>query len=60
MVASGLRGVLIDLTDGEPTLYGSRETRREETARATAVLGVSHRVCLDMPNRTLQPAPSSA
>jgi bacillithiol biosynthesis deacetylase BshB1 len=55
MVGLGMRVVVIDLTNGEPTPHGSEQIRREETARATAILGISHRVCLDMPNRTLQP-----
>ncbi len=40
LVASGVAVTVCDLTDGEPTPFGSREIRARETAAATAVLGV--------------------
>ena len=46
--------VLIDLTDGEPTPWGSKEQRARETAKASALLGVRERACLGMPNRYLE------
>ena len=46
--------VLIDLTDGEPTPWGSKEQRARETAKASALLGVGERACLGMPNRYLE------
>jgi bacillithiol biosynthesis deacetylase BshB1 len=52
MVRQGLEVAIIDLTDGEPTPFGTRETRARESAAAAAVLGVS-RHTLGMPNRYL-------
>lgn len=54
MVDSGWDVVVVDLTDGEPTPHGSKEIRREETAKASRILGIKNRICLDMPNRYLQ------
>jgi N-acetylglucosamine malate deacetylase 1 len=45
---------VLDLTDGEPTPFGSPETRRRETDEATAVLGLSWRGNLGLPNRRLE------
>jgi bacillithiol biosynthesis deacetylase BshB1 len=50
----GLSVGVLDLTDGEPTPYGSRETRAQETAAATAVLGLEWRGNLGLPNRSLE------
>jgi bacillithiol biosynthesis deacetylase BshB1 len=44
---------LVDLTDGEPTNFGSREVRIEEAKRAAKVLGASFRETLQEPNRLL-------
>lgn len=52
-IRSGHRVVAVDLTDGEETPYGNRELRKEETAKANAALGITERVCLDLPNRVL-------
>ncbi|MCA9113687.1 MAG: bacillithiol biosynthesis deacetylase BshB1 [Planctomycetaceae bacterium] len=49
----GLRVGVIELTNGEPTPHGSPEIRREETAKATSLLDLSWRACLDLPNRSL-------
>jgi len=46
---------VLDLTDGEPTPFGSPETRARETAAATAVLGLTWRENLGLTNRSLQP-----
>jgi bacillithiol biosynthesis deacetylase BshB1 len=44
---------VLDLTDGEPTPFGSPEVRAAETAAATAVLGLDWRGNLGLPNRSL-------
>jgi len=46
---------ILDLTNGEPTPMGDPETRRQETAAATRVLGVEWRENLGLPNRSLEP-----
>jgi len=53
--AEGLRVGVLDLTNGEPTPFGSPETRAEETAAATQLLGVDWRENLGLPNRSLEP-----
>lgn len=45
--------VAVDLTDGELTPYGNREIRKRESEAASAILGLSGRRCLDLPNRVL-------
>lgn len=52
--AEGLRVGVLDLTNGEPTPHGSVETRKKETAAATALLGLDWRGNLGLPNRSLQ------
>jgi len=52
--AEGLRVGVIDLSDGEPTPHGNRETRARETDAATRVLGLNWRDNLGLPNRSLQ------
>lgn len=54
LVAAGLRVGLLDLTDGEPTPYGTRELRLQEAAAAAQVLGVAWRRTLTLPNRALE------
>jgi bacillithiol biosynthesis deacetylase BshB1 len=54
LVARGARVGILDLTDGEPTPHGSPDIRRQETAAASAVLGIAWRDNLGLPNRTLQ------
>lgn len=51
----GLRVGVLDLTNGEPTPYGSVETRARETAEATAVLKLDWRGNLGLPNRAVEP-----
>jgi N-acetylglucosamine malate deacetylase 1 len=51
--SQGARVGVLDLTDGEPTPYGSVEIRRQETAAATAVLGLDWRGNLGLTNRSL-------
>lgn len=53
--AAGWRVGVLDLTSGEPTPFGTPETRRQETADATAVLGLDWRENLGLPNRSLEP-----
>lgn len=48
----GGKVVIVDLTDGEPTPYGSAETRRLESAEAARMLGAERRT-LSQPNRYL-------
>src|SRR4051794_39585048 len=51
--AQGFRVGVLDLTDGEPTPFGSVPLRREETAAATTILGLDWRGNLGLPNRSL-------
>ncbi len=53
--AEGLRVGVLDLTSGEPTPHGSRETRRRETEAASAILALDWRENLNLPNRSLEP-----
>lgn len=55
MAAVGWNVIVADLTDGEPTPFGSRKNRAKETHEATSILGINKRICLHMPNRFLQP-----
>jgi N-acetylglucosamine malate deacetylase 1 len=55
MLGSGLRVGVLDLTSGEPTPHGSLELRAQETAAASAVLGLTWRENLGLPNRSLEP-----
>ncbi len=50
----GARVGVLDLTDGEPTPFGSPEIRRRETEAATEVLGLSWRGNLGLVNRRLE------
>lgn len=52
LVAEGLDVVLVDLTDGEPTPYGTPELRAAEAATAARALGAS-RITLPFRNREL-------
>jgi bacillithiol biosynthesis deacetylase BshB1 len=53
--AQGMKVGVLDLTDGEPTPHGDRETRARETAEATRILGLDWRGNLGLPNRSLEP-----
>jgi bacillithiol biosynthesis deacetylase BshB1 len=50
-----MRVGVVDLTNGEPTPNGTVERRAAETERATQLLGLSWRACLNLPNRSLEP-----
>src|SRR4051794_16850139 len=52
--SQGARVGVLDLTDGEPTPFGSPEIRRRETDAATAVLGLAWRGNLGLTNRRLE------
>ncbi len=53
--SQGSRVGIVELTNGEPTPFGSPEIRRQETEAATAILGVDWRGNLGLPNRSLMP-----
>jgi len=52
LVRSGASVTIVDLTDGEPTPFGTREIRAREAKEAAAILG-AERVTLSLPNREL-------
>ncbi len=52
LVRRGKSVAIIDLTDGEPTPHGTRETRAKESARAAEILGAQRRT-LSLRNRYL-------
>lgn len=54
MLASGWKVGVLDLTNGEPTPFGTTEIRAAETAAATKVLGLSWRENLGLANRSLE------
>ena len=54
--AEGLRVGVLDLTNGEPTPFGSPEIRAAETAASTRLLGIDWRENLGLPNRSLEPS----
>jgi LmbE family N-acetylglucosaminyl deacetylase len=55
MITAGWNVSVVDLTDGEPTPFGSKQVRAEETQKANDFLGIKKRICLHMPNRNLEP-----
>ncbi|MBF4509522.1 MAG: PIG-L family deacetylase [Aeromicrobium sp.] len=58
LVDSGADVLIVDLTDGEPTPFGTHERRMVEAAEAAAVLGC-RRVTLGLPNRVLADTPEA-
>lgn len=54
MLEKGLRVGILDLTSGEPTPYGSLETRKAETDAASEALGIHWRQNLGLSNRSLE------
>ncbi len=55
MQNAGLNIGILDLTNGEPTPFGSPEIRIQETEAASKVLGIRWRHNLGLPNRSLEP-----
>jgi N-acetylglucosamine malate deacetylase 1 len=53
--ARGLATGVVELTNGEPTPYGTAEIRARETAAATSILNLDWRENLGLPNRSLEP-----
>lgn len=51
--SEGAKVGVLDLTDGEPTPFGTPQLRRAETEAATAVLGLDWRGNLGLKNRSL-------
>ncbi|QHW30157.1 bacillithiol biosynthesis deacetylase BshB1 [Paenibacillus rhizovicinus] len=51
--AKGYKVAICDLTEAEMSSNGTVETRRQEAAEASAVLGLSHRSVLGLPDRGL-------
>ena len=47
------RVLIVDLTSGEPTPFGSEEKRKKETLKANRILGIKERVNLGLKNRFL-------
>lgn len=54
LIKLGHQVSIIDLTDGEPTPYGSKEKRKEESLKSAQILGVTQRFTMHFPNRYLQ------
>ena len=54
MTHEGHNVILIDLTNGEPTPYGSIKIRSKEAHQAAKILHLGKRLCLNMPNRCLK------
>lgn len=50
---AGVRVVILDLSDGEPTPFGSPELRAQETKLASNILGLSERILLGLKNREI-------
>ncbi len=52
LVRAGKKVAIVDLTNGEPTPFGTPEIRAVESAKAASILG-AERTTMDMPNRFL-------
>lgn len=55
MVESAITVGIVDVTNGEPTPFGSPEIRAAETERANQILAITWRINLGLPNRSLEP-----
>ena len=53
LIQQGIRVVVVDLSDGEPTPHGSVEKRKEETRTASKILGLTERRLLPLKNREI-------
>ncbi len=51
--SEGVRVVIVDLSDGEPTPFGSPEIRARETKAASSILKIEERELLGLPNREI-------
>lgn len=54
LLRAGWRVGILDLTDGEPTPFGSTDIRAAETAAASLAMGLGWRRNLGLPNRRLE------
>jgi bacillithiol biosynthesis deacetylase BshB1 len=56
LVQQGMKVMVVDMSNGEPTPYGSPEIREKERQAASAALGLpaEQRLQLDFPNRTFE------
>ena len=54
-VEDGHAVTLLDMSNGEPTPFGTPERRADEAVAAASILGVD-RVLLGLPNRTIEPS----
>jgi bacillithiol biosynthesis deacetylase BshB1 len=55
MVEASITVGIVDVTNGEPTPFGTPEIRAAETEQATKILGIRWRANLGLPNRSLEP-----
>lgn len=53
LIQEGVRVVVADLSDGEPTPHGSVEKRKEEALAASSILGLNERRLLTLKNREI-------
>lgn len=51
LIQQGVKVVVADLTNGEPTPHGSVERRKEESLNASKILGITDRRLLTLKNR---------
>lgn len=54
LLDDGWEVIVADVTNGEPTPAGSVEIRAAETKKASEILGLTDRICLDLPNRYVE------
>jgi len=54
MIQNNWNVVLADLTNGEPTPLGTEQIRKQESNKASRILGISNRINLGLPNRYVQ------
>jgi bacillithiol biosynthesis deacetylase BshB1 len=53
LIQQGMKVVVADLTDGEPTPHGSVERRKNEALAASKILGITERKLLPLKNREI-------
>lgn len=54
MLDEGWLVFLVDITNGEPTPAGNPKIRAAEARQASQTLGITKRICLELPNRFLE------